>query len=202
MEHKTFLHVGAGPNHKDRTTRAFAEPSWHEIRLDIDPESNPDILGDMRNMEGVATSSMDAVYSSHNIEHCYAHDVPKALREFLRVLKPEGFLVITCPDLQSVCQLIAQGKLLEACYQAPCGDIAPIDILYGHRASLARGNTFMAHKCGFTKDALVLTLQEVGFAQVASMRREAPFFDLFALATKTVWPKDVLEQTARAHFPG
>jgi hypothetical protein len=51
-----------------------------------------------------------------------------ALQEFLRVPKPEGFAVITCPDLQSVCALVAEDKLTDAAYDSPAGPIAPLDI--------------------------------------------------------------------------
>jgi predicted SAM-dependent methyltransferase len=70
---KTFLHVGCGPKHKDRTTRGFNRPEWRELRLDIDLNCNPDITGTMTEMSAVKDKSVDAVFSSHNIEHLYAH---------------------------------------------------------------------------------------------------------------------------------
>jgi predicted SAM-dependent methyltransferase len=84
------------------------------VRLDIDGSVEPDVLGTMTDMPAMADASVDAIFSSHNIEHLYPHEVPIALGEFLRVLKPDGFAIITCPDLQSVCALVAKGKLLEA----------------------------------------------------------------------------------------
>jgi len=45
----------------------------------------------MLDMPAVADGSVDAIYSSHNIEHLYPDEIPVALKEFLRVLKPEGF---------------------------------------------------------------------------------------------------------------
>jgi len=47
---------------------------WKEIRLDIDPANAPDILGTMLDMPAVADGSVDAIYSSHNIEHLYPDD--------------------------------------------------------------------------------------------------------------------------------
>ena len=129
---KTFLHVGCGPKRKDRTTAGFAE--WSELRFDIDESVQPDLVGTMTDMSSVSTESVDAVFSSHNIEHLYPHEVPVALSEFLRVLKPDGFAVITCPDLQAVCALVAEDKLTEPAYTSPAGLIAPLDILYGHRS--------------------------------------------------------------------
>ena len=125
---KTFLHVGCGPKRKDKTTRGFNLPEWNELRLDIDEKVNPDIVGTMLEMSAVADESVDAIFSSHNIEHLYVHEVPLALKEFLRVLKPDGFLVVTCPDLQSVCALIAENKLTEPAYTSPAGPITPLDL--------------------------------------------------------------------------
>lgn len=198
---KTFLHVGCGPKRKNQTTAGFNTPDWSEVRLDINPAVAPDVVGTMLDMNAVASASMDAVFSSHNVEHLHAHQVPQALAEFRRVLKPDGFVVITCPDLQSVCALVAEGKLVEAAYVAPAGPIAPIDILYGHRSSLAAGNEFMAHRCGFTEAVLAGTVRAAGFAQTASTRRGAPAFDLWVVGTLAPLGEPALKALARQHFP-
>jgi SAM-dependent methyltransferase len=198
---KTFLHVGCGSARKNSTTAAFAGTEWQEIRLDIDPVVQPDIVGTTTNMSMVASESVDALFSSHNIEHLYAYEVPLALREFIRVLKPDGFAVITCPDLQSVAALVAADKLTEPAYMSPAGPIAPLDILYGHRASVAAGNHYMAHKCGFTKKVLGATLMECGFRHAATAERAAPYFDLWAMATKGTMTEAGIRELATQHFP-
>lgn len=196
----TFLHVGCGPARQEHAGPGFRGMHWREIRLDIDPAAQPDIVGTMLDMSGVADGSMDAVYSSHNIEHLYAHEVPLALAEFLRVLKPAGFAVITCPDLQSVAALVAQGRLLEPAYLSPAGPIAPLDILYGHRSALASGNHFMAHRCGFTVDSLIAGLRAAGFAAIAGYARPA-HFDLWVLACKADMPEAGIRQLAAEQLP-
>ena len=199
---KSFLHVGCGSKRKAQTTKGFNTPEWHEIRLDIDPSAQPDVIGTMTDMSAVVSESVDAIYSSHNIEHLYPHEVPLAFAEFLRVLKPNGFFVVTCPDLQSVCKLVAEDKLTEPAYSSPAGPISPLDILYGHRPSMARGNLYMAHRCGFTRGVLDGTLRSCGFQAVASMARgQAPYFDLFALASKSAINEELIRQLAGQHFP-
>lgn len=197
---KTFLHVGCGPKHKNQTTPAFNLGEWNECRLDIDAKVNPDVVGTMTDMSSVSNASVQAVFSSHNIEHLYPHEVPEALAEFLRVLSDDGFVVITCPDLQSVCQLVAEDKLTEPAYVSPAGPIAPIDILYGHRPPMARGNLYMSHRCGFTKKVLSATLQAAGFKSVAVMARPQ-HFDLWAVATKGSLDQAELINLAKQHFP-
>ena len=199
---KTFLHVGCGPKRKNQTTRAFNSPDWAELRLDIDPDVSPDIIGTMTDMAAVQSGSVDAIFSSHNIEHLYPHEVPIALAEFKRVLNDDGFVVITCPDLKSVAALIAEDKLTTPAYTAPAGPITPLDILYGHRPQLAQGNLYMAHRCGFTQKVLDGTLRAAGFAAVATMARGfAPFFDLWALASVSARSEEIIRTLAGEHFP-
>ena len=198
---KSFLHVGCGQKRKGQTTRGFATDDWREVRFDIDEAVQPDIVGTIADMTAVDSESFDAVFSSHNIEHLFPHEVVPALREFRRVLKPDGFAVVTCPDLQSVARLIAEDKLIEPAYTSPAGPISPLDILYGHRASLARGQHYMAHKTGFTESSLRRCFAEAGYATIGSMKREGPSFDLWIIGTRAVMDEAGLRAIAMDHFP-
>lgn len=199
---KRFLHVGCGHKRKNQTTREFNSSEWEEVRYDIDASVNPDLIGSITDMSLIEDGAMDAIFSSHNIEHLYPFEVPLALSEFSRVLKVEGYLILTCPDLQSVCQLIAEDKLLEPAYQAPAGGIAPLDILYGYRPALARGNLYMAHRCGFTRSVLHSTILKSGFKTAATLSRGyAPFFDLWAIGSRGLRSEDELREIAKLHFP-
>jgi ubiquinone/menaquinone biosynthesis C-methylase UbiE len=197
----TLLHIGCGPKRKNQTTRGFNTDAWTELRLDIDADVQPDIIGTMTDMSAVAEASVNAIFSSHNIEHLYPHEVGPALAEFIRVLRPDGFLVVTCPDLQEVCRLVAEDKLLEPAYTAPAGPITPLDILYGHRPPMARGNLYMSHRCGFTEKVLIGTLRSCGFKTVASKRRAHPYYDLYAVATKADMQEADLRALAAQHIP-
>jgi len=203
---KTFLHVGCGPLYIDPVTKQPSRPqgfdlsSWNELRLDINPAVNPDVVGTMTDMSAVPSGSVDAIFSSHNIEHLYPHEVPIALAEFKRVLRSDGFVVITCPDLQSVCALVAQGKLTEPAYISPAGPIAPLDILYGHRPPMSQGNLYMSHRCGFTLNVLLGTLEAAGFSKVVGNCRPN-YFDLWALACVSNVGNEQLLNLARQHLP-
>ena len=194
-----LLHVGCGSKRKSQI-KGFNTAEWEEIRFDIDERANPDVLGTMTNMSRIPSDSIDAIYSSHNIEHLYPHEVGIALTEFLRVLKDDGFAMITCPDLQSVAKLVAEGKLLEPAYVSPAGPIAPIDMLYGYRPSMQDGNLYMSHRCGFTQQTLTDTFAQAGFKSVAGARREA-CFDLFCLACKKDLGEEGIFSLASQYFP-
>ncbi len=196
---KKFLHVGCGP--QDKTgLKGFSGDDWQEIRFDIDPSVKPDIAGSLSDMSQVASASVDAVYSAHNLEHIYPHEVPVALAEFHRVLKPDGVVVLTCPDLQSVCAAVANNRLLEPLYVSPSGPISAIDILYGHRRYLAEGNVYMAHKGGFTLTTLKDSLLAAGFARAIGAQRPQAF-DLWMLAVKEDLPNARLVELASTYLP-
>ena len=83
---------GCGPFSAEKLHSVFRGPNWREIRVDIDPAVKPDIQASITDLrKDVPDASIDAIWSSHNIEHLYDHEVDPALREFVRVLRPEGF---------------------------------------------------------------------------------------------------------------
>jgi len=198
---KTFLHVGCGP--KDETQiKGFNNDNWKEIRFDIDKNVKPDLEGTLTDMSLVETGSVDAVYSAHNIDHIYPHEVRIALKEFYRVLKDDGIVVITCPDLQSICEAVVNDKLLEPLYESEEGHpISPIDILYGWRMSIAQGNEYMAHKGGFTYTALNASFFEAGFKARYGGRMPINGGELFLVAFKQKKSEEEIKKIANPFFP-
>jgi SAM-dependent methyltransferase len=178
---KVVLNVGCGYANRQALHPAYQGAEWRELRLDINPAVNPDVLCSMTDLHPIASESIDAVWSSHNLEHLQRHEVPVALAEFRRVLRPGGEMLLTLPDLQRIAELIASDGLEDEAYSSPAGPITPLDMIYGHTASLARGNEYMAHRTGFTARTLRQLLMEAGFAGVA-LQREG--FALWARAFK------------------
>ena len=163
---KTVLHVGCGSPNPELLHERFRDKQWREVRLDINPDAKPDIVASLTDMQAVASESVDAVWSSHNIEHLYAHEVPIALGEFYRVLRPGGFVYVTMPDLRQIAQFVVDDKLEDVAYVSPAGPITPLDCLYGLRPAIARGNEFMAHRTGFTAKTLQGHLLTARFVDV------------------------------------
>ena len=178
---KVVLNVGCGYPARQGLHPSFHGGEWRELRLDIDRSVEPDIVCSMIDMQPVATGSVDAVWSSHNLEHLHRHEVPIALAEFVRVLRPGGFMLLTLPDLQRIAELIVEDGLEDEAYRSPSGPITPLDMIYGHTPSLARGNEYMAHKTGFTARTLRQLLIDAGFAGV-TLQRDG--FALWARAFK------------------
>ena len=93
-----------------------------------------------------------------------------------------------------VAELVAQDRLEEPAYVSPAGPIAPLDILYGHRPQIAAGNTYMAHRTGFTARTLGQALVRAGFAR-AMVQRDG--FELWAVAYCREQPSEVIASEVR-----
>jgi SAM-dependent methyltransferase len=178
---KIVLHVGCSTYNPEKLHHTFRNDEWQEVRLDIDPDVKPDIVCDMTDMSNIEDNVADAVWSSHNVEHLFAHMVPVALAEFYRLIKPGGFALITLPDIQMVAEYVARGQLETTLYVSPAGPISALDVLYGFGRSIASGNEFMAHRTGFTAETLGSKLKQVGFTNI-QVRRDR--FDLWAVGYK------------------
>ena len=191
---RQVLHVGCGKAGKNRLPKVFHAAHWQEIRLDIDPAVQPDIVGSITDLHMVPNACVDAIWSSHNLEHLHSFEVPSALDEFKRVLKPDGFLLVDVPDLRAVARHIANDQLAQPVYHSAAGPISPLDILFGHQASIASGNHYMAHRTGFTASTLGEALVAASFAEVRV--HQGHRWDLWALATLTATQPSVLEELA------
>ena len=159
---KTLLHLGCGYLKKS-DLKGFDNHDWKEIRFDIDEDVNPDVVGTLIDLSMFDAGSFDAIYSAYSIDFIHPHEVPIAFKEFHRVLKQDGFVVIRCADIQRVCELVGQDKLLETIYESPVGPVSPIDMLFGNRKQIAKGNKYMTKKGGFTYSVLNNALGEAGF---------------------------------------
>jgi predicted O-linked N-acetylglucosamine transferase (SPINDLY family)/SAM-dependent methyltransferase len=200
-EPRVLLHVGCG---RAPLPQGLGGEGWREIRYDIDPSVKPDLVGSLTAMDQVAAGSVEAIWSSHNLQHLVDHEVPQALAEFWRVLRPGGVAWIVVPDVQCLAERIASGDLDGEFYRSPAGPITASDVLWGHRASLAEGRTFMAHRTGFTAPTLERRLLAAGFGPVNVERRQGAL-ELFATAVRPRPPEGFdpqFEEGRRRHAEG
>lgn len=160
--------LNVGGNSKTTTMPAHYH-DWQQCFLDIDPRWKPDILCDARALTTQQAAQFEAIYCSHNLEHYYAHEVPKVLAGFQHVLIATGFVELKVPDMRAVMAAMLQQNLDidEPLYQSPAGPISTRDVIYGYGAEIEKsGNDFFAHKTGFTAASLQRALNAAGFPYV------------------------------------
>lgn len=189
---KKLLHAGCGTDMKPAVYGAY-----RETRLDASREVLPDVVASVSAMPMLDGETYDAVYCSHCLEHLPWHEVGMALKEFWRVLRPGGLVDLRVPDLQAVAGRIACDEPECILYQSPIGPVTPLDVVFGHRATVAQGHRLMGHQTGFTASSLTASLVRAGFTKVTVER--AKLFELKALAFKE--PGDAGEESEAAGIP-
>ncbi|MDA0966311.1 MAG: methyltransferase domain-containing protein [Proteobacteria bacterium] len=157
---------------------------WQNVRLDIDPSVNPDVVCDARDLTNLDPECYDAVYCSHNLEHYYRHDAMKVLKGFLHVLKKDGFVHIRVPDILEVMKKIVTGNMdiNGTLYISPAGPITARDVIYGHEGQIEESNQgYYAHKTGFSPNTLKDFLHQAGFEYVF-IGTDASYYEVAAIA--------------------
>ena len=156
------------------------EQDLKEVRFDIDPGVEPDVVGSILEIEtSFEPQSFDVIWSSHVLEHLYAHEIFPTLRQFHRILKLDGFALIMSPDLEAVAHFIVEQGIAAVAYNSPAGPIRPLDMLYGHSRAIEEGHVHMAHRTGFTAERLGNLLLMAGFPTVSVATEN---FEVCALA--------------------
>ena len=179
-ELKGLLHVGCGGS-------ALPEyfSSYRELRFDMDPSSGADLIGDMLAID-LPDGAVDAIYTCHTLEHVTYHDGIRALREFLRVLRPGGLAWVVVPNVGACADAVRDGDLLRVMYQSPAGPVTAADMIYGHQGLIERDRQDRAyrfqHRFGYTRETLAEALRDAGFDHVGVRVSES--FDLVALGQR------------------
>jgi SAM-dependent methyltransferase len=164
-----FINAGSGAPQNSRLPKLFRK--WRQIRIDVNPETEPDVVANIADLSAIPDASADAVWSAHCMEHLFAYEVPAALAEFRRVLRKTGFACIIVPDLQAIAHWVANDRLHETIYESAAGPITAHDMLWGFGPAIADGNRAMAHHCGFTPTLFLECLKDAGFSEIVLRRK-------------------------------
>lgn len=80
--------------------------------LDINPGPHVDHVGDVRDLSFLGDNSCEEIYASHVLEHLsYRSELPSVLGEFYRILGQGGKLMISVPDLDTLCGMFVHPQM-------------------------------------------------------------------------------------------
>lgn len=111
-------------------------------------------------------ASVDEVLSVHLVEHVHRWELPRLLAEWARLLKPEGRLVIECPDLLKCCENVVSGLKKPGKHPDQMG-------VFGLFGDYRLEDPYMMHKFLYTFESLSELVVAAGFKEC---RRETPVF--------------------------
>ncbi|HEY9828159.1 MAG TPA: methyltransferase domain-containing protein [Stenomitos sp.] len=141
--------------------------------LDIEERPEVDIVSDASKLDSIEDNSVSVIYASHILEHMHyaLNDKLKlTLLEWNRVLEPEGKLLISVPDLKTLCWLFLHpGATVYDRHHI-------MRIIFGGQT-----NEHDIHFGGFDFDILAVYLEEAGFSDIEKIAEFNLFNDCSSL---------------------
>jgi predicted SAM-dependent methyltransferase len=148
-----------------------AKSGWTILDVEYRPEV--DIISDASCLEQISNNSVAVIYASHVLEHFHyglENKLIHTLTEWHRVLQPNGQLLISVPDLKTLCWLFVNPNftVLERHHI--------MRIIFGGQT-----NQYDVHYTGFDYEILSSYLQEAGFSHVEQVSEFNLFNDCSSL---------------------
>jgi SAM-dependent methyltransferase len=130
----------------------------------------PDVLCDLRALAPFEENAADEILSVHVVEHFWRWEVVGILKEWARVLKPGGRLILECPNLKSACEAFLANP--EAHAGPGAEGQRTMWVFYGDPAWR---DPLMVHRWGYTPRSLAYVMHEAG---LVNLRQEPAQFKL------------------------
>ena len=134
------------------------------INVDIVNERGgrqPDAICDIRKLNIFDDNYCDEILAIHVIEHFWRWEVQDVLKEWSRVLKPNGKIIIECPNLLSACQELISNPI-DASMPGKSGQRS-MWVFYGDPSWK---DPLMMHKWGYTPQSLGQLMCDCGFKNI------------------------------------
>ncbi len=144
------LHVGCGNVILESYTNVDL-PAENGSYTDIAGVQTPVVRTSLTDLSQFPEASVDVIEGYHVIEHLPSWEGRRALKEFFRILKPTGELVLECPDLFK-CSLN---------YLVKPGD--PKLAMNGLYSDQSSESPAMVHQYGYDPKSLADALVQAGF---------------------------------------
>ncbi|TAE34613.1 MAG: hypothetical protein EAY65_02105 [Alphaproteobacteria bacterium] len=164
---KIVVNVGYSSAHMNSLHATFKKEAWHEVRVDVDAKMQPDLLiQSMTAIPEIPDDSVDALWMAH-VMHRLTYDQAKLLvLELVRMARVGADIVVSVPDLQVAAAYIARGEDEHELYHPPAGTVYPVDMMFGFRPFIARGDLARMHKSGYTAEMLGRFLRDAGVSNL------------------------------------
>ena len=130
----------------------------------------PDIVSDIRKLDKFPDNYADEILAVHVVEHFWRWEVVDILREWVRVLKPGGKMILECPNLKSACEEFLRDA--DRCSQPGIEGQRTMWVFYGDPSW---SDPLMVHRWGYTPLSLAQVMFEAG---LDDLRQEPAEFKL------------------------
>jgi len=130
----------------------------------------PDVICDIRKLHVFEDNYCDEILAVHVIEHFWRWEVEEIIKEWIRILKPGGKMILACPNIQSACEEFLKDP--ETNSQAGIQGKRTMWVFYGDPQWR---DPLMVHRWGYTPKSLASLMKNCGLEEV---RQEPAQFKL------------------------
>jgi hypothetical protein len=134
------------------------------VNVDVAPSRagrKPDVLCDLRRLEPFADDSAEEVLAVHVVEHFWRWEVLDVLKEWVRVLRPGGRMVLECPNLLTACEELLRNP--EAAAGTGQEAQRTMWVFYGDPRWQ---DPLMTHRWNYTPQSLAALMRDAGLVNV------------------------------------
>jgi SAM-dependent methyltransferase len=118
---------------------------------------SPDVVRDIKKLDKFDSNYADEVMAIHVVEHFDRLDIVDILREWSRVLKPGGKMILECPNLESDCKEFLKDPINHS--KPNQNGQRTMWVFYGDPSWR---DPLMMHKWGYTPRSLAQVMHEAG----------------------------------------
>jgi predicted SAM-dependent methyltransferase len=146
--------IGMGKN-MDRLHIGGRETKAGWKIFNVQPADNVDFVGNIQDLSMFADGSWDEIYASHVLEHVPQMRMMSTVKGLYRILKPGGKIMISVPDLETLCRLFTHPQM------SARGRFDVMTIMFGGQA-----DEFDFHYVGLSWEILSSYLADAGFSRI------------------------------------
>lgn len=122
--------------------------------INVDLCDEADIKANVKDLSCFESNFADEIHAIHLFEHLHRMEVIDILKEWRRVLKPNGTLILEMPCLNKIANMIVNGAN------------NPNYTLFGIFGDVRLENKYMLHQWCYTMEEITAVCKEAGFKAV------------------------------------
>lgn len=145
------LNLGAGHRHLKGFINCDLDGNWSKVQ--------PDVVCDVTKPLPFEHNYADEVHAYHLFEHIQRWEAPEVLRDWIRVLKPGGLLVLELPCFDKIVRHLAVSVIDGAAFD-------PRLTMWGLYGDPRYKNEAMVHKWCYSVAELAGMLQNAGLVEI------------------------------------
>ncbi len=135
------------------------------VNVDVAPAragKRPDVICDIHDLSVFPSNYADEIMAVHVVEHFWRWEIVGILKEWLRVLKPGGKMILECPNLISAAQEFLKNP--DAFASGGPESQRSMWVFYGDPRWK---DPLMVHRWGYTPRSLAHIMSQAGLSELA-----------------------------------